>query len=236
MHKCHLSGPIIIGVRACMRMLSYRRIMTLLAIAAALLLGGGRMTSESLFTSNMPNDYRPVVSKTKCDKLSHTWSEASTSPQSKIDRLKQQLALLGVRFALLLREDWNHVLNRNNAPMSRAQKEALDEVRQSPETVGITLARAPEAAVSEYALTGGVDDGTSRILIPISDGQQIAIVRDRFVRTDNGVVWRGTVEETGESAVMLWWKNGRLTGLFGHKGHIYTVVNMGGGRRPSSST
>jgi hypothetical protein len=37
-----------------------------------------------------------------------------------------------------------------------------------------------------------------------------------------------TVEDTGESGILLWWKDGRLTGEFGHKGHIFTVMNMGG--------
>jgi hypothetical protein len=28
--------------------------------------------------------------------------------------------------------------------------------------------------------------------------------------------------------VLLRWKDGRLTGLFGHNSHIYVVMNMGG--------
>ena len=68
----------------------------------------------------------------------------------------------------------------------------------------------------------------SRIVIPISDNQQITVVRTEAIKTDKGVIWRGTVEDTGDSAVLLWWKDGRLTGEFGHKGHIFTVMNMGG--------
>ena len=68
----------------------------------------------------------------------------------------------------------------------------------------------------------------SRIVIPISDNQQITVVRTEATSTDKGVIWRGTVEDTGESAVLQWWKDGRLTGEFGHKGHIFTVMNMGG--------
>ena len=26
----------------------------------------------------------------------------------------------------------------------------------------------------------------------------------------------------------MWWKDGHLSGVFGYKGHIYTIVNMGG--------
>ena len=112
--------------------------------------------------------------------------------------------------------------------MTRAEQEAVAGASRSPETVGITLTRAPEAAVAEYALTGTSEDGMSRILIPISDNRQIGIVRNKLVRTERGVIWRGTVEETGESAVLQWWKDGRLTGLFGYKAHIYLVMNVGG--------
>jgi peptidyl-Asp metalloendopeptidase len=124
--------------------------------------------------------------------------------------------------------NWNHILKPDKAATSPAQGEVLAKARQSPETVSIGLTRAPEATVAEYALTGGPDDGTSRIIIPISADEQITVARTTVVRTEKGVIWRGTVEDTGESAVLQWRKDGRLTGEFGHKGHIYTVMNMGG--------
>ena len=148
-------------------------------------------------------------------------------PRAPIECLEQKLVSFGIQLALL-REDWNHILKRNNAPMTRAEQEAVAGASRSPETVGITLTRAPGAAVAEYALTGTSEDGMSRILIPISDNRQIGIVRNKLVRTERGVIWRGTVEETGESAVLQWWKDGRLTGLFGYKAHIYLVMNVGG--------
>ena len=49
-----------------------------------------------------------------------------------------------------------------------------------------------------------------------------------MIRTDNGVIWRGVVQDTGESAILLWWWDGRLTGVRGYKGHVYVVMNMGG--------
>jgi peptidyl-Asp metalloendopeptidase len=128
----------------------------------------------------------------------------------------------------MLREGWNHILRRNTTPMSSAQAEALAKARQSPETVGVGVMRAPEAAVAEYALTGGQDEKTSRIVIPISESQQVTVERDTVIRTDKGVIWRGVVEDTGESAILLWWRDGRLTGVLGYKGHVYVVMNMGG--------
>ena len=35
------------------------------------------------------------------------------------------------------------------------------------------------------------------------------------------------VEETGESAMLMWWKDGHMSGVLGYKGHIYTIENMG---------
>jgi hypothetical protein len=168
-----------------------------------------------------------LFGKAKCEKLAHTQSEVWSVPQTKMDRLKQRLLSLGVKFATL-REGWNHILRRNTTPMSPAQAEALAKAGQSPETVGVGIMRAPEAAVAEYALPGGQDEKTSRIVIPISESQQVTVERDTVIRTDKGVIWRGVVEETGESAILLWWRDGRLTGVLGYKGHIYVVMNMGG--------
>jgi hypothetical protein len=107
------------------------------------------------------------LAKAKCENLTHTQSQVWTIPQTQMGRLKQQLRALGVKFALL-RENWNHILRLDKRPRSRAQEEALAKARKSPETIGITVMRAPEAAVTEYALTGGADDATSRIIIPVT--------------------------------------------------------------------
>jgi hypothetical protein len=170
---------------------------------------------------------RGLLGKAKCEKLAHTQSEVWSVPRTKMESLKQRLASLGVRFALL-REGWNHILRRNTTPISPAQEEALAKARQSPEAVGVRVMRAPEAAVAEYALTGGQDDATSRIVIPINADEQVTVVRSEVIRTDKGVIWRGSVEDTGETAILLWWRDGRLTGVLGYKGHIYMVMNMGG--------
>jgi hypothetical protein len=120
------------------------------------------------------------------------------------------------------------ILRRDKSPMSGAQEEFMAKARQSPETAGVGVIRAPESVVAEYASTGGPDDGMSRIVVPISGNRQITVVRTRAIKTGKGVIWGGIVEDTGESAVLLWWKDGRLTGEFGYKGHIFTVMNMGG--------
>ena len=203
--------------------------------------------SEQVIISNIPRHrgrvysvLRRLLGKAKSEKLNHTQSEVWTVPKTHMGRFRQRLHMLGVKITHL-REDWNHILRRDKKPMpmSRAQEEVLAKARQSPETVGINVMRTSEAAVAEYALMGNgntpgaagsatPDDGMSRIVIPINDNQQMTVVRTKAVQTEKGVTWRGNVEETGESAVLMWWKDGRLTGVLGYKGHIFTVMNMGG--------
>jgi hypothetical protein len=190
--------------------------------------------SERLITSDNPTNhgilnalFKRLLGGAKCEKLSHSHSEVWTVRNTHFGRLKQRLVSLGVKFALL-REDWNHILRRNKEPMSPSEHTTLEKAGRPAESVGMTMMRAPEAAVAEYALTGGEEDGTSRLVIPVSDSRQITIARTKAIRTDKGVVWRGTVEDTGESAVLQWWKDGRLNGVFGYRGHIYTVMNVNG--------
>jgi hypothetical protein len=50
----------------------------------------------------------------------------------------------------------------------------------------------------------------------------------RYVSDERGCAWRGVVAETGESAVLIRWNDGHITGVVGYKGHIYTVSGLGG--------
>ena len=202
---------------------------------------------DKMIISNMPQRkgrlyalLSKALGKTKGEKLGHTQSEVWSVPQSRFGRLAERLKQLGCKVTRL-REDWNHVLKRHQGPvvMSPAQKNVLAKATASREIVGVGMMKTPEAAVAEYALTGGAntpvpagnsppEDTVSRIVLPINDTQHVTIRRLMVVATDKGSTWRGTIEETGESAVLMWWKDGHLSGVFGYKGHIYTIVNMGG--------
>ena len=190
--------------------------------------------TQRIITSDKPADRGPfsgllrrLLGGTKSEKLAHTQSEVWTVPQTRMGHLKQRLRSLGVKFTVL-QESWNHILRRDKTVLSRVQENAIASARQAPEMLGVTVMRASEAAVAEYALTGGPDDGSSHIVIPVGTNQQITVVRNTAVRTDKGVLWRGAVEDTHESAVLLWWKDGHLTGIVSYKGHIYAVMNLGG--------
>jgi hypothetical protein len=166
--------------------------------------------------------FKRLLGNPKSVTLSHTGSKVWMVPHSKMANLEEKLESLGIKFALL-RNDWNHILRRNKTPMSAKQKEVLENAARSPARIGTSLMRAPEVAVAEYALTETPEPGHSRILIPFSDDQQISLMRTSATRTDKGVIWRGMVEDTGETAILQWWKDGRLTLLFGYRGHIYSA-------------
>jgi hypothetical protein len=83
----------------------------------------------------------------------------------------------------------------------------------------------------ELALKGQDDmqDHFSRVVLPLSDGKDITLIRTRPTdRTEGGFTWNGEVEETGERAVLMLWRDGHLSGYFGYKGHVFTVNQVAG--------
>ena len=179
-----------------------------------------------------------LLGKDERQKLGGTKSEVWTVSESRLERLRARFKELGLKVTQL-REDWNHILRRRQGPlaMTPAQEAMMKKAQGAREIVGVGVMTAPEAAVAEYALTasdkkkgagGGVDDALGRIIIPLNDKHNVTVERVKAVTTEKGTTWRGKVSETGESAVLMWWKDGHLSGVFGYKGHIYMIVNMGG--------
>jgi hypothetical protein len=171
--------------------------------------------------------------------LGMTQSEYWTIPSSPWRRAATNLRLLSSKITRLP-DDWNHLLKpqKDPAELTDAHAEALQKVRTSPEFVSLGLMKAQHAAVAEYALTVGADapapignkppKSASRVVIPLNDALQVTIQRAEIVKTARGTSWRGTIEETGESALLMWWKGGRISGVFAYKGRIYTIVNVSG--------
>jgi hypothetical protein len=179
-----------------------------------------------------------LLGKDERQKLSGTKSEVWTVPVTRLERLKAKFKALGVKVTQL-RADWNHILRPQQGPlaMTPAQEAMMKKAQGTREVVGIGVMKAPEAAVAEYALTAGeqrkgtagvTEEALGRIVIPLNDKQHVTVERVKATTTEKGTTWRGKVSETGESAMLMWWKDGRLSGVFGYKGHIYMIVNMGG--------
>jgi len=146
--------------------------------------------------------------------------------------------------ATRLRENWNHVLTRRpkeDVALTPKQKSIIDKASSSPETVNVGVLKLPDAAVAELALTrfeqsvgtkgraGPQDDPYAKVVLPLSEGRHVTLVRKRPPDfTPNGVTWIGETEGTGERAVLMLWKDGHLSGYFGLKGRVFTVNHAGG--------
>src|SRR5262249_32128182 len=130
-----------------------------------------------------------ALGKRHGEKLRHTQSEVWSVPQSRLGRLVQKLRGFGYKVTHL-RQDSNHILRRHKGPivMSAMQGKMLSRPRASRETVAVQMMKSPEAAVAEYALTGGASnpvpagntqpaDAVSRIVIPINETQHVTVKR-----------------------------------------------------------
>jgi hypothetical protein len=182
-----------------------------------------------------------LLGKPQGERVGQTGSEVWPVRDFLKARVRLRLKQLGLKVTQL-QEGWNHILQRHGLPdaMSPAQEDMLAKVKTSPEVVGVGVMKAPEPAVTEYALLRG-DEGAatkgagaaaqsaaSEIVIPINDTQSVTVRRVKAISGEKGTTWRGQVEESGETAILMWWKDGHMSGVFGYKGHIYTIVDMGG--------
>lgn len=81
---------------------------------------------------------------------------------------------------------------------------------------------APEAGAAPPRPGAGL-----RFVLPLPGGREIALVRRAAtVAVDGGLTWRGTVEETGERAILMLWRDGHLSGHFSYKGRIFVVGHI----------
>jgi hypothetical protein len=170
--------------------------------------------------------------------LGLTHSEVWSVRRSESQRLAEKLQRLGMKVTVL-REGWNRILRRHRtAVLTPSQQAVVDKNTRSPETVNVSVLEMPDAAVTEHAMTRPDEpaatqksqvDRYAKVVLPISEGKDVTLVRTRpTVNTDGGFTWSGEVEETGERAVLMLWKDGHLSGYFAYNGHIFTVNHMGG--------
>jgi hypothetical protein len=173
-----------------------------------------------------------ILGRHKPRSLETTGSEVVSVPKAQTSRLRQRLEALGAK-VITLRDKWNHILRRSKepVPVSPAQRAVVDKITTSPETVNLGMLNMPDPAVVELALKGQDDakDVVSRVVLPLSDGTDVTLVRTRPTnKTEGGFTWSGEVEGSGERAVLMLWRDGHLSGYFGYKGHVYTVSQVAG--------
>jgi peptidyl-Asp metalloendopeptidase len=168
-------------------------------------------------------------------------SEVWSVPQGHTSRISKRLEALGMKVTKLA-EDWNHILKRHSDPMTRAQQEMVDKVKSTPGTVSVQIMRASDAALSAFAMTNETyrptvpaelqtppkEKAPSTVVLPIGPTNNVTLQRVRYSSDPRGCTWNGIVAETGETALLMRWNDGHITGLVGYKGRIYTVANLGG--------
>ena len=171
--------------------------------------------------------------------LSFTKSEMWSMPSSRIESVIRKGDTLGVE-TVRLAPDWNQLLKSLAAPiaMSSAQEMVVKNLAAIKETTGIGMMASPSAAVVEYALMQDHDRKAAigvrptaliaTITIPISDKERLVVRRTSVKMRHDGCTWRGEIESTGEPVMIIWWKSGKFTGMFTYRGHLYTLLTMGG--------
>jgi hypothetical protein len=205
-------------------------------------------TTEQVIITRMPaqqSSVRSLLSRllghSGTDKLETTGTEVVSVPKSKSASLIKRLKRLGCT-VLKLPANWQLILkpDKTAANLNAPQKAMMDKMAAMPATVSVGVLSMPDAAVAEFALTrfeqqvgtrgakGPPEDRYAKILLPLSDTSHVTLVRTRPpVVTPKGVTWSGEVEGTGERALLMLWKEGHLSGYFGHKGRVFVVNHMG---------
>jgi peptidyl-Asp metalloendopeptidase len=106
------------------------------------------------------------------------------------------------------------------APFSDNSFKAMEPTIAPNVMARVDNKRAPRETLS--------DDAASTILVAINETQRITVQLVKATIAAGGSTWRGLVQETGESALLMRWADGRITGILGYKGRIYAVTNIGG--------
>jgi Metallo-peptidase family M12 len=204
--------------------------------------------TDTVIISNMPERKGPIYTLLKklfCRNNGAVTGTANTEvwsvPQGQTSRVTKWLEGLGMKVTQL-REDWNHILKRHQGSVSPAQQAMLDRVTAAPGTMGVHVLQAPDAALSAFLMTNEIgyrpsvpaelqtpskEQAPTRVVLPITPTKNITLERVRYSSDERGCTWHGIVAETGESALLMRWHDGRITGLVGYKGRIYTVASLG---------
>ena len=186
--------------------------------------------------SRIRNFLDRILGRSHGSNLETTGSEVVSVPKAQSSRFRQRLEALGAK-VITLRDKWNHILRRSKdpVPLPPTQQVTVDKITALPETVNLGMVKMPDPAVVELALKGQgeMKDHFSRVVLPLRDDKDITLVRTQPTdKTEGGFTWSGEVEETGERAVLMLWRDGHLSGYFGYKGHVCTVNQVAGEDRP----
>jgi hypothetical protein len=83
---------------------------------------------------------------------------------------------------------------------------------------GIAGVAPPSAHPNQWQAT--------HIIVHLNDRTSITARRTSLEAKMNGWTWRGEVAETGEPVTMMWWKEGRVSGMLTYRGNMFNLNNV----------
>ena len=108
----------------------------------------------------------------------------------------------------------------------------MHRTMESKAAAGMSMMKLPDAATMEYALTKRMNalagSAPQTILIPLNEMLTVTARRTEVSKTDDGYIWRGVIDGSGEPVTLLWWPSGRLAGTVMYRGHAYVIKNLEG--------
>ncbi len=191
--------------------------------------------------SNLPEKGSPqykelsdVAGATGAQDLGMTHSQMWSVPKARLDALLKAAQQRGVDVTRL-----DEPANRTVEPMpadtkmSAKQTEMMHKSMDSKAAMGMTMMHLPKPAVMEYMLTKGMnapDQGAPpSLVIPLNHNVTVTAHRTGITKTEDGYIWRGTIDGSGEPVTLLWWPDGRVAGTVSHAGRMYVIKTLGGG-------
>lgn len=110
------------------------------------------------------------------------------------------------------------IADGESASLTPDQQAIIGKIAKSAPSENVHYARAPTDPIGE------------KVTLPLRAGKSVTLLRkSSVVQKDGSITWSGTVEETGERAVLMLWGNAMLTGYLAYNGTIFTIESLGGG-------
>ena len=112
--------------------------------------------------------------------------------------------------------------------------ECGDRMPAVTDSAAETIFNPLHAAIPTYASGArngqlrAVHGDTRTVAVGIAGRHRVTVRLRKVAVGPRGSSWRGSVQETGETALLMWRADGSLTGVLGYKGGIFTVTDSGG--------
>ena len=177
---------------------------------------------------------REIAGDATGEALEMTKSEMWSVASERVGALKAAASAKGVTVREL-DESWNTMMTSmpSGSQMTAAQKDMMHQAMNSKATMGVAMMGLPPASTVEYALTKGMHGAADHepaptLVLPLNKTTKVTARRTSVIKTDDGYIWHGIIEETDDMVTLMWWPDGRLSGTVNYKGHMFAVKPMGG--------